>query len=511
MYWCKIAQTEAEFNAIARLNYETFVEEIPQHEENEDGMRVDPFHKENTYIIVLSDTELVGMIALRAERPFSLDGKIGKVEDHLPEVGKVCEIRLLAVRKTHRNGRVFFLLARALSDFCCEEGYESAVISGTTRELKLYDQLGFRPFAEPVGKEGAFFVPMVTTRDQYTQSVAARLQARKKNFFPGPVQLNKGLAKPFSEEVVSHRSAAFETLYKDAKEQLRRMASASPHLLFGSGTLANETMIAQLVQLKTKGLVLVNGEFGRRLKEQATRWKLDFEVIEEAWGKPFSIQQVKGAMEKSDAGWVLMAHGETSTGMLNDFEAVAALCKKQEAKLCIDCISSFGAVPFSLENAWLATAVSGKAIGTMSGVAIVFAHHLIAPDENLPTYLDLGLYVNNVPFTLSYGLVKSLGHALQAYPERYLELQQRLDLLKRETQDWPFISGDFPTTMTFRAAKEFGGFLQAAQLSGYELHAQSSYLKERGLFQISCIQPKFREDLESLMKFYRTYKTYTAT
>lgn len=34
MYWCKIAQTNEEFEAIARLNYETFVEEIPQHEVN---------------------------------------------------------------------------------------------------------------------------------------------------------------------------------------------------------------------------------------------------------------------------------------------------------------------------------------------------------------------------------------------------------------------------------------------------------------------------------------------
>lgn len=34
MYWCKIAKTNEEFEAIARLNYETFVEEIPQHEVN---------------------------------------------------------------------------------------------------------------------------------------------------------------------------------------------------------------------------------------------------------------------------------------------------------------------------------------------------------------------------------------------------------------------------------------------------------------------------------------------
>lgn len=511
MYWCKIAGTEAEFKAIARLNYETFVEEIPQHEKNAAGRRVDPFHEHNTYLIVLAETEIVGMIALRAERPFSLDLKIGKVEDHLPDVGKVCEIRLLAVQKAHRNGRVFFLLARALSDFCCEEGYDSAVISGTTRELKLYGQLGFHPFAAPVGKGDAIFVPMVTTRKQYGQSVAARLQTRKKTFFPGPVQLNKELANPFGEEVVSHRSAAFQAVFDEAKEQLKKMASAKPHFLFGSGTLANEAMMAQLVQLKTPGLVLVNGEFGRRLKEQAKRWQLDFEVVEEGWGEPFSEGKIEQAMLQNSADWVLMAHGETSTGMLNNFEAVAELCKKQKAKLCLDCVSSFGAVPFSLQNVWLATAVSGKAIGTMSGVAIVFSHHQIKPDESLPAYLDLGLYADEIPFTLSYSLLKSFDQALRAYPERYLLLQQRLDLLKRKTKDWPVIAGDFPTIMTFQSDKRFSGFLQAAQLSGFELHAKSGYLKEHGLFQISCIQPQFENDLELLMKFYKTYETYTAT
>src|SRR5690606_18338259 len=105
------------------------------------GVRVDPFHAQNTYLIVLADTLLVGMIALRSERPFSLDLKIGEVEQYLPNSRKICEIRLMAVRKQHRNGRVFFLMARALSDYCYAEGFDAAVISGTTRQLKLYGQL----------------------------------------------------------------------------------------------------------------------------------------------------------------------------------------------------------------------------------------------------------------------------------------------------------------------------------------------------------------------------------
>ena len=88
------------------LNYRTFVEEIPQHERNESHRLVDKFHDENTYIICKKDDRLVGMIAIRSKRPFSLDGKIGPVEKQLPiQVENPVEIRLLAIEHDYRNGQ----------------------------------------------------------------------------------------------------------------------------------------------------------------------------------------------------------------------------------------------------------------------------------------------------------------------------------------------------------------------------------------------------------------------
>lgn len=54
MYFSKVATTEQEFDAIAMLNYEPFVEEIPQHEQNSNKRLVDKFHAENTYIVEIS-------------------------------------------------------------------------------------------------------------------------------------------------------------------------------------------------------------------------------------------------------------------------------------------------------------------------------------------------------------------------------------------------------------------------------------------------------------------------
>ncbi|MFE3577143.1 aminotransferase class V-fold PLP-dependent enzyme [Lysinibacillus sp. NPDC059133] len=68
-------------------------------------------------------------------------------------------------------------------------------------------------------------------------------------------------------------------------------------------------------------------------------------------------------MQKSSYHCLLVVHGETSTGTCNDIKEILELTKRYNIKLCMDCISSFGAMPFSLKDCYLATAVSGKAIG----------------------------------------------------------------------------------------------------------------------------------------------------
>ena len=80
----KIATEDWEFDQIQQLNYRTFVEEIPQHSATPSGRLVDKFHDENTYVICLSGTQLIGMLAVRGKRPFSLDQKLPRLDDYLP-------------------------------------------------------------------------------------------------------------------------------------------------------------------------------------------------------------------------------------------------------------------------------------------------------------------------------------------------------------------------------------------------------------------------------------------
>lgn len=162
----KIADSEKEFEQIFRLNYETFAEEIPQHEANESKKLIDKFHSENTYFICKKDDELIAMIAYRDKRPFSLDHKLPNLDSYLPNnKTKPCELRLLSVKKEYRGTRIFAKIALELMSHVLSQNCDIALISGTTSQEKLYKHIGFVPFASLVGNDDAKFQPMFITHE----------------------------------------------------------------------------------------------------------------------------------------------------------------------------------------------------------------------------------------------------------------------------------------------------------------------------------------------------------
>lgn len=166
----KVAAELSEFEQIFRLAYETFVEEIPQHPPNAARRHVDRFHDENTYLIALAGYTVVGMMAIRDRRPFSLDEKLGKVDPYLPAGRSICELRLLAVRKRYRNGRVLRGLIDLLLHCGRARGWDLAIISGTLRQARLYRHLGFVPFGQLVGTPEAPFQPMYLTIERFART-----------------------------------------------------------------------------------------------------------------------------------------------------------------------------------------------------------------------------------------------------------------------------------------------------------------------------------------------------
>lgn len=159
----RIAAAPWEIEQIHRLNYQAFVEEIPQHPPNPERRLVDKFHEQNVYVIGVDGERVMAMAALRDQRPFSLDQKLDNLDQYLPPHQHLGEIRLLYIVKEYRNAAAFRNLLEAGAKYGVDHGWDLAVISGTTRQVRLYRNLGFVPFGPLVGEPGTQFQPMYWT------------------------------------------------------------------------------------------------------------------------------------------------------------------------------------------------------------------------------------------------------------------------------------------------------------------------------------------------------------
>lgn len=158
-YLFKRADSDDEIEQIHRLNYRTFVEEIPQHAADEPGRLVDKFHAKNTYFVAVSEGCVVGMISVHDQPPFSVASRLPDptVLDH-PEKRQL-EVRLLAVEPSHRGGPVMIGLLWMALEYA-QQRYDEVYISGVVERVPMYERLGFRSLGPAIADGTAAFVPM---------------------------------------------------------------------------------------------------------------------------------------------------------------------------------------------------------------------------------------------------------------------------------------------------------------------------------------------------------------
>ncbi len=512
-----------EYEEIYQLNYASFVEEVPQHPANDDRMLVDQFHDENTYFICRRDSELLGMICVRDRRPFSLDQKLGRLEDHLPQAegSKLCEVRLLAVRPDLRRTRVLPGLLTMMARYCQEGGYDYVVMSGRVAQQPLYRHIGFIPFGPVVGDDAAPYQPMYRPVGNVGTEFAGKFHDEVSAppddpviLTPGPVAMSGEVVEAFQRPPLSHRSGEFRALMRNVRSGLRELTRANHSaVMVGSGTLANDVVAAQLSRLNAPGVIVTAGEFGERLLDHADRMGLAYSAVGHEWGTPVDYARIEATLASTGAGWLWAVHCETSTGALMDLRRLIALCWKHGVKLALDCISSIGATPVDLRGVWIASGASGKGLAAYPGLGLVFCERRPAPDPALPRYLDLGLHCSGdddgaVPFTLSSNLLAALDAGLQ---------RQTPQLLARIAEDGRWLRGELcdagfdlvasedesigaVTTIALpHGAIDSDRMGAALESLGFYTSYASGYLRERNWLQVCLMGEVERAQLERLM------------
>jgi aspartate aminotransferase-like enzyme len=190
--------------------------------------------------------------------------------------------------------------------------------------------------------------------------------------------------------------------------------------------------------------------------------------------------------------------------VLNNLSALVRLAQRRDVRVCADCVSSIGAVPLDLSEVYLASGTSGKALGSYSGVAIVFADRNALQNINVrrvPSYLDLpATLANKGPrFTFPAALIQSLAAALSAYDPADCELRYatlaalgchvRRKLRRVGLAPMARECDAGPTIVTFTPPHEMtsSAFVDLCHSWGFLIGGQSGYLAERRLVQIATM------------------------
>jgi aspartate aminotransferase-like enzyme len=346
------------------------------------------------------------------------------------------------------------------------------------------------------------------------------------NLTTGPIFIPQDVVEIFGRTPVSHRASDFVSAFKSLQQKICK-ATGARHVVFmtGSGTLANEAMIAQLKRSGKKGLILSNGEFGNRLINQSRKQGVSFDMYTKTWGEEYNLAEVEKHLAEHTPAWMLFTHCESSTGCVADLTRLTALGKKYGAKVCVDAMSTIGNLSLPLTDISLATCSSGKGLASFAGVAIVFTDTEITPDPSIPTYIDLGHYFLNggIPFTISSNLIMALNRAVDhSLREDRVKNTATLSKLLLEkvcaiqgitvvNKNYQFIS--HITTIVPESgisSVELGDCIKAA---GIETSFNSGYLKERNQLQISIMGEhrekeilSFVEELEKALALIRQKK-----
>jgi len=531
-YVFKRADSGPEIEAVHRLNHRTFVREIPQHEDPGDGRLVDKFHDRNVYFVAVRDGRVVGMVSAHGEPPFSVADRLADPTLLARPGCRPLEVRLLAVEPEERNGFALTGLLGALYEHAQERGATDLFISALAERVGLYSRLGFSALGPAVASGGASFVPMRVglpeLRDRHRRFLrrfhlepgpAAAIPARLPfSLLPGPVPVAPAVREAFCEPPLYHRSPEFVELFERVRRQLGDLVGGRDVALWNSsGTLANEAVAAHLAAERDSvgaGVILANGEFGARLARQAVRCGLSPRVLAWEWGRPWDLDEVEAALAAEPAGgWIWGVHLETSTGVLNDLPGLVRRARAHGQRVCVDCISSLGAVPLDLSGVYLATGVTGKALASYAGLSMAFADaaalHPAVP-ERLPTTFDIAaaLATRGPLHTFPSAFVLAAEAALAEYATadraraRHAHLARVAACVRNRLRELglPPLAEEAcagPGIVTFSPpdGESTEAFVARCRGWGYAIGGQSGYLAERRQVQIATMGTATEEDV----------------
>lgn len=254
---------------------------------------------------------------------------------------------------------------------------------------------------------------------------------------PGPCNPYPEAIEAFARPMLGHLDPAFLGLLDEVCDRLRSVFGTQNALtipISGTGSAGMETCVVNVLGPGDVAVIGVNGVFGARMCDVASRTGAEVVRVDFDWGTPVTADRLLDAHPSPTL--IGMVHAETSTGVRSDVAPVAE--GKGDALLLVDCVTSLGGIPFEADAWGIDLAYSGtqKCLGVPPGLSPITVADRARErfvERSQSWYLDLrmiGNYVGTAGATRAYhhtapiSMIYSLWGGLQAILDEGLEAAQ---------------------------------------------------------------------------------------
>jgi alanine-glyoxylate transaminase/serine-glyoxylate transaminase/serine-pyruvate transaminase len=202
------------------------------------------------------------------------------------------------------------------------------------------------------------------------------MKGRKLLMIPGPIEFEPDVLAAMSVPTDSHISPDFIERYGHSLDMLTEVFLApggQPFVVAGSGTLAMDMAVVNLVEPGDKVLVVSSGYFGARFQDLFSRYGVQAGIVSAPVGDFPSLKAVETALKAGGYKLMTVTHVDTSTGVRADIESLANLANQYGALVVVDGVAATAGERM-LQDEWgvdVYLTASQKAIGVPPGLALL--------------------------------------------------------------------------------------------------------------------------------------------
>jgi alanine-glyoxylate transaminase/serine-glyoxylate transaminase/serine-pyruvate transaminase len=204
------------------------------------------------------------------------------------------------------------------------------------------------------------------------------MKSRKLLMIPGPIEFEPSVLRAMGEVTTSHVAPNFIETFSNClgfMKEIWKAPNGQPFILSGSGTLAMDVAIANLIEKGDNALVISTGYFGERFKDILNCYGANVTFMKSSLGSCVSLLEIEAELKRKDYKLVTMTHVDTSTGVIVDPQPIAELAKKYNVLSVLDGVCSVAGEVIEQEDWGLDIVFTGtqKAIGVPPGLALLVA------------------------------------------------------------------------------------------------------------------------------------------